>query len=65
MLVGSAVLPDFPFRNYSATGTRAVNRKSLRFRKRHDNQYSIDVEGIVADTVSRACVYSRGGHIPK
>lgn len=65
MLIGSVVLPDSPYRNYNATGTRAVNRKSLRFRKRYDNQYSIDVEGIVADTVSRAYVYSRGGHIPK
>lgn len=56
-------MPSFAQRNYSAAGTRNVNRRRLRFKKR-PGYYSMFVEGFVLDTIDKIEMSSQLGNIP-
>jgi hypothetical protein len=56
-------LPEPRQRNYSASQTRRVELKHLRFEKR-DESYSMYVQGFILDTVDVAQVASQRGNIP-
>lgn len=50
--------------SYSAAGSRGFSKSKVRFRKRHDDVFSMFVEGFVLDTVASIAPASQGGTIP-
>jgi hypothetical protein len=57
-------LPSLSRRNYSAAGTRTVNLKELKFKKR-EAYYSMYVSGFVFDKVAIVEVASQAGNVPE
>jgi hypothetical protein len=62
-------LPSQTQRNYTAAGTKKIDMKTFRFRKRLDtnhefNHYSMYVKGFILDTVKEVKAASLNGSIP-